>query len=41
MSGQIARYRLGDYRIVYWPDKRERRVVLERFGPRGDVYKKE
>ena len=35
------RYRLGDYRIVYWPDKRERRVVLERFGPRGDVYKKE
>ena len=33
------RYRLGDYRIVYWPDKREQRVVFERFGPRGDVYK--
>ena len=33
------RYRLGDYRIVYRLDKRERRVVFERFGPRGDVYK--
>ena len=33
------RYRLGDYRIVYWPDKHEQRVVFERFGPRGDVYK--
>ena len=35
------RYRLGDYRIIYWPDKRERRVVFERFGPRGNVYKGE
>ena len=33
------RYRLGDYRVIYWPDKGERRVVFERFGPRGDVYK--
>lgn len=32
------RYRLGDYRIVYWPDRRKRRVVFELFGPRGDVY---
>ncbi len=35
------RYRLGDYRIIYWPDKRERKIYLERFGPRGDVYKGE
>ena len=34
------RYRLGGYRIVYWADKRERRVVLELFGLRGDVYKR-
>ena len=33
------RYRLGDYRIVYWLDKHEHRVVLERFGLRRDVYK--
>lgn len=33
------RYRLGDYRIIYQPDKRERKVYLERFGPRGDVFK--
>ena len=33
------RYRLGDYRIIYWLDKREDRVVLERFGHRRDVYK--
>ena len=35
------RYRIGDYRIIYWPDKRERKVYLERFGPRGDVFKGE
>ena len=33
------RYRLGDYRIVYWPDERERVVVFERFGHRSDVYR--
>ena len=33
------RYRLGDYRIIYWPDKRERKVYLDRFVPRGDGYK--
>ena len=33
------RYRLGDYRIVYWLDKHEHRVVLERFGLRRDIYK--
>ena len=32
------RYRLGDDRIVYWPDRPKRRVVFELFGPRGDVY---
>lgn len=35
------RYRLGDYRIVYRLDKRERRVVFEWFRPRGDIYKGE
>ena len=34
-------YRLGDYRIIYRPDKREERVYLERFVPRGDGYKGE
>ena len=33
------RYRLGRYRIIYWLDKRQDRVVLERFGHRRDVYK--
>ena len=33
------RYRLGDYRIIYWLDKHEDRVVLERFGHRRDIYK--
>lgn len=32
------RYRLGDYRIIYRLDKHARRVVLERFGHRRDVY---
>ena len=35
------RHRLGDYRIIYWPDKRERKVYLERFGHRRDVYKRQ
>ena len=33
------RYRLGDYRIIYRLDQQERKVVLERFGHRRDVYK--
>ena len=32
------RYRLGDYRIVYRLDKRQRVVVFERFGHRHEVY---
>lgn len=31
-------YRLGDYRIVYRLDKRQRVVVFERFGHRHEVY---
>ena len=34
----VWRCRLGDDRIVYRPDEGERRVVFERFGPRGGVY---
>lgn len=33
------RYRLGDYRIIYRLEKRERKIIFERFGPRGDIYK--
>ena len=38
-SADRWRYRIGDYRMIYWPNKRERKVYLERFGPRGDIYK--
>ena len=33
------RYRLGDYRIIYRLNQHERKVVLERFGLRRNVYK--
>ena len=33
------RYKFDDYRMIYWLDKHEDRVVLERFGDRKDVYR--
>ena len=33
------RYRLGDLRIVYWPDRRNGRVVFESFENRGEAYR--
>lgn len=32
------RYRLGNYRLIYLPEKKERTVVFLRFSPRGEVY---
>ena len=38
-AGQLWRYRLGDCRLVYRPERARRVVHFKRFGPRGDVYK--
>lgn len=32
------RYRIGDYRLVYWPDAQNRRVVLVAFTSRSGAY---
>ena len=43
LKGQLLgkwRYRLGDYRIVYRPDRHNRWVVFESFESRGKGYKK-
>ena len=32
------RYRRGDFRIVYWPDRHKGRVVFENFRSRGEGY---
>jgi mRNA-degrading endonuclease RelE of RelBE toxin-antitoxin system len=32
------RYRIGDWRLVYRPDPRERTVVLLDFAPRDGIY---
>ena len=34
----LWRYRLGDYRLVYEPNHKDRMVVLMDFAPRGGVY---
>lgn len=39
LSG-LWRYRLGDDRLVYFPDHEEKKITLIFFGARGDVYKK-
>ena len=36
---RLWRYRLGDCRLVYEPERARRVVRFLRFGPRGDVYK--
>ena len=41
MSGDFNgywRYRIGDYRLVYYPDKNTRTITLYDFASRGDVY---
>ncbi len=41
LSGELQgfwRYRIGDHRLIYRPDKEEGKVLLLEFGPRGDIY---
>lgn len=41
LKGEFAglwRYRFGDYRLIYRPDKSERRIDLISIRPRGSVY---
>lgn len=41
LSGELAglwRCRLGDDRLIYYPDSESKKVVLISFGPRGDAY---
>ncbi len=35
---ELWRYRIGDYRLVYWPDVAKRQVILVAFTGRGDSY---
>lgn len=32
------RYRIGDYRLIYWPDPHNRTVALVSVAPRGGAY---
>lgn len=34
----LWRYRIGDYRLVYFPDRSKKQVTLICFGPRASVY---
>jgi len=38
--GQNYRYRLGNIRIIYTVVNKERLIIINSIGPRGDVYKK-
>jgi mRNA interferase RelE/StbE len=41
MSGDWAGYyriRVGDFRIIFWLDKREDVIYVDHIGSRGDVY---
>ncbi len=33
------RVRVGDLRILFWYDKIQQIIYVERIGPRGDIYK--
>ncbi len=37
-SEGLWRYRIGGYRLIYYPDKDNKRIVLVTFGGRGSVY---
>lgn len=39
LSG-MWRYRIGDHRLLYLPDKASKKITLLYFGARGDVYAK-
>ena len=34
----LWRYRIGDYRLLYFPDNRSKRIVLVTFTSRGSAY---
>lgn len=41
LSGEkdgMWRYRIGDYRIIYYPDKNTKHILLLSFSPRGSAY---
>jgi mRNA-degrading endonuclease RelE of RelBE toxin-antitoxin system len=41
LSGELSghwRYRIGDFRLIYYPDLKYGTVTLIDFGPRGDIY---
>lgn len=39
LSG-LWRVRIGDERLVYYPDPKEKQITLISFGPRGSIYSK-
>jgi mRNA-degrading endonuclease RelE of RelBE toxin-antitoxin system len=41
LSGEMAgfwRFRIGDFRLIYWPDVENKRILLVDFSSRGSVY---
>jgi len=41
LGGDMAgfwRFRVGDFRLVYWPDVERKRILLVGFSSRGSVY---
>ena len=36
----LHKYRVGDYRILLWPEHEERRLVLYAIAHRGDIYRR-
>ncbi len=41
LGGDMAgfwRFRIGDFRLVYWPDVEQKRILLIDFSSRGSVY---
>lgn len=41
LSGEKSgmwRYRIGDFRIIYHPDKTSKHILLLTFSPRGSAY---
>ena len=34
----LWRYRIGDFRLIYFPNQKEKNVILMAFGPRSGIY---
>jgi len=42
MAGEWRGYyrlRIGDIRVIFWPDLKTKTIYVDYIGPRGDIYK--